>query len=123
MLTHRENRSKFSGLAYRFRHQRAGGDLYIVDNLDVTMNHCATANAAVIANARATCNANATGNGSMRTDSAVVPDLDLVVQLHVVFYDGVTERTTVDRRVCPDLHIRTDEDAADLWRWLQASEK
>ena len=50
----------------------------------------------------------------MRADDAVVPDLDLVVELDVVLDHRVVDGAAVDRRVRADLDVGADDDAAHL---------
>ena len=50
----------------------------------------------------------------MRPDPHVVRDVDQVVDLDAVPDLRLADRTAVDRRVRPDLHVRADSAAADL---------
>ena len=56
----------------------------------------------------------AAGNGRMRADDAVVPDLDLVVEFHVILDHGVLDGAAIDRGVGADLAVGADDHAPDL---------
>src|SRR3546814_6716286 len=66
------------------------------------------------ADARRSGDRHATGDCGMRADAYVVTDLDLVVQTHIGFQDGVVEGATVDRGIGTDLAVVTDHHAAQL---------
>src|SRR5262245_25983246 len=103
-----------AGFQERARNQRAGRDLHAVDDLDMAVDHRGAADGDVRADVGAAGDADAAGNRGMRADAHVVPDLDLVVELHALLDHGVVERAAVDGRVGADLDVIADAHAPDL---------
>src|SRR5947208_2778425 len=58
--------------------------------------------------------ADAARHGGVRADAHVVPDLDLVVELHALFDHRVVDRAAIDRGVGDDLHLVADAHGSDL---------
>ena len=73
-----------------------------------------TPDRAMAADMGAACDTHATGHGGMRTDTHVVANLDLVVQLDTIFDDGVVEGATIDGRVGAYFHIIAYDHPPDL---------
>src|SRR3954468_2572115 len=87
----------------------------------MSRNHRVAAKPAIFPYPCAAGDSRASGYSGMGTDMAVVANLDLIVQFHAFFDDGIVQRSTVDGRVCTDLNIIADDDAADLWNFKPAS--
>src|ERR687895_1696924 len=98
----------------RARDQRAGRDVDMVDELDMSVDHCRAADGAVPADVGAAGDADAARDRAVRADAHVVADLDLVVELHALLDHRVVERAAVDGGVRADLDVIADAHAAHL---------
>src|SRR5438105_4190056 len=77
-------------------------------------NHRRTTDFTVLADAHAARDAHTARYRSMRADAAVVPNLDLIVELHALLDHGVVQRAAIDGGVGTDFHIVAYHHAADL---------
>ena len=114
----RDQRGIGAGLQQRLGYGCRSGDLNVVDNLQMTADHRAATDAAIAPNARTARDAYAASDGGMGADTAVVTDLNLIVQLHTFFKHRVIQRAAVDRGIGPHLDVVPDHDSADLWNLL-----
>src|SRR5262245_51059131 len=103
-----------AGLQDRARDGGATGDVHVVDDGNVALDHRPAADGAVRADLRAAGNAGAAGDRGVRADVAVVTDLDLVVELDALLDHRVVERAAVDGGVGANLDVVADAHAADL---------
>src|SRR5690606_31554005 len=106
------------GIGSRFgngaRDHGHAADKYVVANLDMA-NHAHTAgDGAMATDAGAAGNTDAGRHGRVFTDLDVMGDLDLVIQLDAVADDGIADSATIDGGIGTDLHVITDQHAADL---------
>src|SRR5690606_9566561 len=103
-----------ASVVYGMRYQSHGqhgdviGDLEMPDDAYRAADHAAAADPGAARDRRTAC------NRRVRTDPHVVRDLDLVVQLHAVFDDGVIQRAAIDRGVGTDLDIIAYAHGAEL---------
>src|SRR5690606_38399674 len=85
---------------------------------EVTQHHAPAAHRAVGTNGGAAGHAGATRHGHVRAHMNVVPNLDLVVELHPIFNDGVAQGPAIDAGVGTDFHIVTDANGAQLFNFF-----
>src|SRR3954465_9844884 len=103
-----------AGLQDRARDERTGGNVDVVDDLQMAEDHGGAAERAVPADVGAAGDADAAGDRGMRADPRVVADLDLVVELHAPLDQRVVHGAAVDGRVGADLDVVADAHRADL---------
>src|SRR4051794_36262713 len=103
-----------AGLQNRLRYAGGAGDLHAVDDFQMPADHRATADPAIASDARTAGDAHAAGDRGMRADVAVVPYLDLVVELYTLFDHCIVERATIDGCIGADFDIVAEHHAADL---------
>src|SRR6185295_15172025 len=104
----------YAGLGDRMTHHREPGDGHVVANGEMADEADHAANLAAFADDDAAREADAGGHGGVRPDAAVVPDLDLVIELHALLEHGVGDGPAVDGRVRADLAVGADDDTPDL---------
>src|SRR3954462_12280611 len=103
-----------AGLQDRARDESTGGNVDVVDDLQMAEDHGGAAERAVPADVGAAGDADAAGDRGMRADPRVVADLDLVVELHALLDQRVVHGAAVDGRVGADLDVVADAHRADL---------
>jgi hypothetical protein len=86
----------------------------VICDRDVPGDTHRTSNSAMPPDAYAACNAGACRYRGVGADVDVMGDLNLVVEFHTVFYDGVVDRAAIDRCVRANLDIICDAHTADL---------
>src|SRR4030095_2076928 len=102
------------GLVNRMEHAGATRDNRIVGDAQMSRDHRRAADLAVASDPGAPRHAHTSGNGGVRADRAVVPDLDLIVELDVVLDHGVVDGAAIDRGIRADFAVGADHDAPDL---------
>src|SRR3569623_3651961 len=88
--------------------------MHAVDDGQMTQHHRGAAEGAVFSDIRAAGYADAARHRGMRADAAVMPDLNLIIELDAVFDHRIGQRPTVDRGICADLDIITDQHPSGL---------
>lgn len=87
----------------------------MVDNLQVAKYTHTTTDPAVAANDRTSGYAGTPGNYRMPADTHIMGNMHLVIDLHTILNNCVTEGTPVDSRVRTDFHVVPYAHPAKLW--------
>ncbi len=94
--------------------QRAGGNVYIVTNLEVAKDHRTTTHRAARPDSGATGNANTTGHRGMRSDNHIVRNLDLVIEFDTITNNRIFQCPAINRRAGTDFDVVTYKYSASL---------
>ena len=86
----------------------------VIRDFDVAGKHGSPTDDATFPDDGAACNSGTGRNGRMITDTAIVANHDLIIDLHTVANDRVVERTAVDTGIGADFDVVADLDSADL---------
>src|SRR3954462_6622351 len=113
-VVEREEAGVTAGLQDGARDHGAGGNVHVIDDLQVTEDHRGAAEGAMPADVGAAGDAHAAGDSGVRADARVVAHLDLVIEPRSFLDHRVTQVAAVDGPVRADFDIVADAHRPNL---------